>query len=52
MLWIIIVLLLLILIDVIRLHRKIDRMNALLNPEIPPTNEEIEKMLASENNKL
>lgn len=48
MLWIIIVLLLLILIDVVRLHKKIDRLTNQLSPVVPPTEEEIEKMLDSE----
>ncbi|WP_213367588.1 hypothetical protein [Mesobacillus boroniphilus] len=48
--WIVIVLLLLILIDVVRLHRKIDRLNNHLYPVAPPpTDEEIEKMLTSKN---
>jgi hypothetical protein len=48
--WIIIFLLLLILIDIVRLHKKIDRLNAHLNPgSPPPTDEEIEKMLALKN---
>jgi hypothetical protein len=50
LMWIIIVLLLLILIEVARLHKKIDRLNAHLNPvPPPPTDEEIEKMLTSKN---
>lgn len=48
--WIIIFLLLLILIDVVRMHKKIDRLNNHLNPQSsPPTDEEIEKMLTSKN---
>ena len=50
LMWIIIILLLLILIDVVRLHRKIDNLNDHLNPVPPPTDEEIEKMLTSKNN--
>jgi cell division protein ZapA (FtsZ GTPase activity inhibitor) len=46
--WIIIVLLLLILIDIVRLHRKIDKLTHFLKPETPPTNEEIENMLLSQ----
>jgi hypothetical protein len=49
--WLIFVLLLFILIDVVRLHKKIDRLNAHLNPVAPPpTDDEIEKMLTSKNN--
>ncbi|WP_415813121.1 hypothetical protein [Mesobacillus thioparans] len=48
MLWIILALLLLILIDVVRLHRKIDKLTQFLKPETPPTNEEIENMLISQ----
>lgn len=48
MLWIIIVLLLLILIDVVRLHKKIDRLTNQLSPVVSPTEEEIEKLLDSE----
>lgn len=48
--WIIIVLLLLILIDIVRLHRKIDRLNDHLTPgSPPPTDAEIEKILTSQN---
>ncbi|ESU33664.1 hypothetical protein G3A_05530 [Bacillus sp. 17376] len=48
--WLIIVLLLFILIDVVRLHKKIDKLNAHLNPvSPPPTDDEIEKMLTSKN---
>jgi hypothetical protein len=48
--WLIIVLLVFILIDVVRLHKKIDRLNAHLSPgSPPPTDEEIEKMLALKN---
>lgn len=51
LIWLIIVLLLFILLDVVRLHKKIDRLNAQLNPVAPPpTDEEIEKMLTSKNN--
>ncbi|MBT2682468.1 MULTISPECIES: hypothetical protein [unclassified Bacillus (in: firmicutes)] len=45
-----IVLLLFILIDVVRLHKKIDKLSGHLNPVLPPpTDEEIEKMLTSKN---
>ncbi|MBT2679477.1 hypothetical protein J7E38_10725 [Bacillus sp. ISL-35] len=50
--WILLVLLLLILIDVVRLHRKIDKLTQFLKPETPPTNEEIENMLISQNHKI
>ncbi|MCM3575201.1 MULTISPECIES: hypothetical protein [Mesobacillus] len=50
LMWLIIALLLFTLIDVVRLHKKIDRLNAHLNPVAPPpTDEEIEKMLTSKN---
>jgi hypothetical protein len=49
MLWIITILLFLILIDVVRLHRKVDKLNDFLNPKVPPTTEEIEDMLTSKN---
>lgn len=49
MLWIIIVLLLLILIDVVRMHKKIDTLTNQLTPVVPPIEEEIEEMLDSEN---
>ncbi|WP_158651541.1 hypothetical protein [Mesobacillus jeotgali] len=48
--WLIIFLLLLILIDVVRLHKKIDRLYTHLNPvSPPPTDKEIEEMLTSKN---
>ena len=52
LLWIIVILLVLILIDVVRLHRKVDRMYEFINPKVPPTVEEIEKMLTSKNDSL
>ncbi|WP_176167350.1 hypothetical protein [Mesobacillus jeotgali] len=52
MLWIIVLLLLLILADVVRLHKKIDKLTKFLKPELPPSNEEIEKMLTSEDHSL
>ncbi|MCM3664751.1 hypothetical protein M3204_10070 [Mesobacillus subterraneus] len=48
MLWMIIVLLFLILIDVVRLHKKIDKLTNQLDPVVPPTEKEIEEMLDSE----
>jgi len=48
LLWIIIVLLLFILIDVVRLHKKIDRLTNQLNPAVLLTEEEIEEMLDTE----
>jgi hypothetical protein len=47
LLWVIFILLVLVLIDVVRLHRKVDRLYDFLNPKFPPTAEEIEKMLNS-----
>lgn len=52
LLWVIIVLLVLILIDVMRLHRKVDRLYDFLNPKVKPTIEEIEKLLISKNDSL
>jgi hypothetical protein len=52
MLVIIILLLLLILVDLVRLHRKIDKLTQLLKPDLPATNEEIEKLLTSEDHSL
>ncbi|WP_226641736.1 hypothetical protein [Mesobacillus subterraneus] len=52
LLWIIVILLVLILIDVVRLHRKVDRLYEFLNPKTPPTVEEIENMLTSKNDSL
>ena len=52
LLWVIIVLLVLILIDVVRLHRKVDRLYNYLNPKVHPTDEEIEKLLTSKNDSL
>ncbi|WP_170169176.1 hypothetical protein [Mesobacillus subterraneus] len=48
MLWVIVILLVLIMLDVVRLHKKVDRLTEFLNPQIPPTKEEIESMLNTE----
>ncbi|WNF25047.1 hypothetical protein [Mesobacillus jeotgali] len=52
LLWVIIILLVLILIDVVRLHRKVDRLYDFLNPKVPPSVEEIENMLTAKNDSL
>jgi len=49
--WILIVLLILILVDLYRLHRKVDKLLDIHNPFVPPSNEEIELILEKENNK-
>lgn len=48
MVWIIFILLLLILVDVVRLHRKVDRLTNFMHPKVPPTDAEIEHELVSE----
>jgi hypothetical protein len=49
--WILIILLILILVDFNRLHRKLDKLLDIQIPFVPPSNEEIELMLERENNK-
>jgi cell division protein ZapA (FtsZ GTPase activity inhibitor) len=46
--WIFIILLILILIDLHRLHRKVDQLKDYIHPAIPSSNEEIERILERE----
>ena len=49
--WILIVLLILILVDLYRLHRKVDKLLDIHNTFVQPSNEETELILENENNK-
>lgn len=48
MFWILLVLIVFILIDLFRLHRKVDQLIDHIRPTFPPTDEEIEKILEAE----